>query len=199
MGGGRDEESAPFLLLAPLVCFSATLPHQHRHNSKPSFISSHGSRLTGLRQFRSSLSGTETRLHSHNHFSTVFVRCARSQTAGTKGSRQAQILPALATIWDRNQTAATCYTLCDPLCPAPVCSPHPPMGQENRTRVSKWKGRGLVVGSANGDTCSASERHAVPAHPGARRHCMEVEKGIEAPYLGESRHSGPARPRLADW
>ncbi|KAL6478095.1 hypothetical protein MHYP_G00139300 [Metynnis hypsauchen] len=64
---------------------------------------------------------------------------------------------------------------------------------------SKWKGRGLVVGSANGDTCSASERHAVPAHPGAHRHCMEVEKGVEAPYLGESRHSGPARPRLADW
>lgn len=49
---GLAEESTLFLLLAPLVCFSATLPHQRRHNSKASFISSHGSRLTGLRQFR---------------------------------------------------------------------------------------------------------------------------------------------------
>lgn len=49
---GRNEESAPFLLLALLVCYSPSLPHQRHHNSKPSFISSHGSRLTGIRQFR---------------------------------------------------------------------------------------------------------------------------------------------------
>lgn len=45
-------EYGPFFLRAPLVCFSATLLYQRQHNSEASFISSHGSRLTGLRQFR---------------------------------------------------------------------------------------------------------------------------------------------------
>ncbi|GAA6103151.1 uncharacterized [Tachysurus ichikawai] len=55
---------------------------------------------------------------------------------------------------------------------------------------SKWKGRAsLTVGSANSDTCGASERRFVPAHYIVWR----WRKGVEAPYLGESRHSVPTR------